>query len=408
MTGRSAGRSLAPVIDSARAALLRWYDQNARDLPWRRTGDPYAIWVSEVMLQQTRVETVIPYFERFMARFPTPERLAAAGEDEVLSCWSGLGYYRRARLLHRGVAEAVAAYGGVPEDREARRALPGVGAYTAGAIGSIAFGLPEPIVDGNVARVLARFHAVGTPLGESRTDKRLWALAGEWVVGPRPGALNQALMELGATVCAKVAPRCADCPLRERCEARAAGTQASLPVPASKKPPKPVELAAAVLVDADGRWLLVRSEAALFGGLYGFPSSEFGLEGLREQLGGWVRGLVLEPRKVGEVQHVLSHRKLAVSVYRGRLESLADAPAGVTARMLSADELANVGVARLTQKVLEATDAGPPTKPTRKPRAAARSRASAAGRAAAGASADPPPASPSSPARPRRRAPRAS
>ena len=164
MTDAHADDEGAAWATDVRAALLAWYDLSARDLPWRRTRDPYAVWVSEVMLQQTRVDTVIPYYERFMARFPTPERLAAAPEDDVLGMWSGLGYYRRARMLHRGAREVVARYGGeVPREPEDRRALPGVGRYTAGAIGSIAFDRPEPLVDGNVARVLARLRAIDTP-----------------------------------------------------------------------------------------------------------------------------------------------------------------------------------------------------------------------------------------------------
>jgi A/G-specific adenine glycosylase len=152
-------------MTALRKKLLAWYDEAARDLPWRHTRDPYAIWVSEVMLQQTRVETVIPYYRRFLHRFPTPRTLAEADEDAVLSQWSGLGYYRRARLLHAGVREVVAQYGGrVPEDANARRRLPGVGRYTAGAIGSIAFDKEEPVVDGNVTRVLARVFRIETPV----------------------------------------------------------------------------------------------------------------------------------------------------------------------------------------------------------------------------------------------------
>ena len=180
---------------SIRRKLLAWYDRAARDLPWRETRDPYAIWVSEIMLQQTRVETVIPYYERFLERFPTALALAEADEDAVLSQWSGLGYYRRARLLHAGVREVVAEYGGrVPEDADARLALPGVGRYTAGAIGSIAFGREEPVVDGNVTRVLARLFRIGTPVGAAVTSKRLWDEDCCLVRGPRPGDLNQALM----------------------------------------------------------------------------------------------------------------------------------------------------------------------------------------------------------------------
>ena len=199
---------------SLQQELLRWYDRSARDLPWRRTRDPYAVWVSEIMLQQTRVETVIPYYERFLARFPSARVLAEADEDAVLSHWSGLGYYRRARLLHSGVQEVVARYGGeVPEDADARRRLPGVGRYTAGAIGSIAFDKAEPVVDGNVTRVLARLFRIDTPVGSATTTKRLWREAAELVPEQRPGDFNQALMELGATLCTPKKPLCDACPV---------------------------------------------------------------------------------------------------------------------------------------------------------------------------------------------------
>ncbi|MDR0788395.1 MAG: A/G-specific adenine glycosylase, partial [Gemmatimonadota bacterium] len=191
--------------DSARTVerrerLLAWYDQNRRDLPWRaapgQPADPYAVWVSEVMLQQTRVETVRPYFERWMGAFPTVDALAAAAEDSVLKMWEGLGYYSRARNLHRAVREVASTYGGrVPSEVEQLRALPGVGRYTAGAVASIAFGQQSPVVDGNVRRVFARLLDLPNP-----TDGELWEYAGRMVTGERPGDLNQALMELGAMV----------------------------------------------------------------------------------------------------------------------------------------------------------------------------------------------------------------
>nr|MDQ3035848.1 A/G-specific adenine glycosylase [Myxococcota bacterium] len=218
-------------LNDERAALLRWYDASARDLPWRRTRDPYAIWVSEIMLQQTRVPTALRYYDRFLARFPDAHALAAASEDDVLSMWSGLGYYRRARLLHRGVREVVARYDGrVPEDAEARRALPGIGRYTAGAIGSIAFDREEALVDGNVARVLARLRGIDTPLGRADTESRLWSEAESLVRGPRPGALNQSLMELGATICTPSSPRCEHCPVAASCVARATDRTGELPI----------------------------------------------------------------------------------------------------------------------------------------------------------------------------------
>lgn len=369
------------MIGPARQALLDWYDRSARDLPWRRSRDPYAIWVSEVMLQQTRVDTVIPYFERFLGRFPTAESLAGAAEDEVLALWSGLGYYRRARLLHRGVAEAVARYGGVPREAAARRELPGVGPYTAGAIGSIAFDLPEPIVDGNVARVLARFHRIETPLGASATQKELWSLAGRWALGERPGALNQGLMELGALVCTPQNPRCEACPLASSCAAREHGLEKRLPVVAEKTKARPVELSAAVLRDRSGRVLLVRGRASLFGGLFGLPMSEEGFDALREGLAATARGVRLGAEPVATVGHVLSHRALTVLVYVGSVGELAEEADG---RLFADDELATVGIAKLTRKLLTASACdeapGKPPRRTKPPRG--RSPARARGRAA--------------------------
>lgn len=405
-----------------RDALLAWYDAHARDLPWRRTRDPYAVWVSEVMLQQTRVETVVPYYERFLARFPTVEALAAAAEEEVLAAWSGLGYYRRARLLHAGVREVVARHGGrVPEDAAARRALPGVGAYTAGAIGSIAFDREEPLVDGNVARVLARVHGVGTPLGRADTEARLWAEAARLVRGPRPGALNQALMELGATVCTPRAPRCGACPIAARCEARARGDVEALPVPRAKKAPREVALVAVVAVagplDEAGEgarggargtrarggeggaavWLVRTGEGAAqpgaararpatdgegggargrgpgsaraglgraFAGLHGPPLGEGRgrAAAVAALAAAGLRGRV-ESAPRGTLVHVLTHRRLAVEVWRA--EGAAPRRAGDEAcrRVPVAAALARhgapVGLSTLARKAIAAA-LGPP------------------------------------------------
>ena len=223
------------------------------------------------MLQQTRVETVIPYFERFLARFPDPQTLAEATEDEVMSLWSGLGYYRRARSLHKGARAVVERFGGqVPKAAADRLSLPGVGRYTAGAIGSIAFGLKEPLVDGNVGRVFTRLFAIETPMGDRSTEKRLWALADQWVEGPRPGDLNQALMELGATLCTPRSPRCPDCPLRRECAARLAGRQDELPIRSPKRPPKEMSMLALVATLGNTIWL-IKSEEELFTGLWNPP-----------------------------------------------------------------------------------------------------------------------------------------
>jgi A/G-specific adenine glycosylase len=346
------------TIEAVRAALLAWYDQNARVLPWRGTRDPYAIWVSEVMLQQTRVETVIPYYARFLERFPTPTALARSSEDDVLSAWSGLGYYRRARLLHAGVREVVAKYGGrVPEDAEARRALPGVGAYTCGAIGSIAFDRPEPLVDGNVARVLSRLALIDTPLGRADTDKRLWAMAAELVRGARPGALNQALMELGATVCTPRAARCESCPLRGTCGALASGRVDELPVARAKRPPKVVRMVAVVASDArDPRAIFfVRGGEALFGGLHGLPAGEGeGRRAAEEALRDAGVRATLERAPAGEVLHVLTHRRLHVEVWRAA--NAAPKRGTQRARSLRRESLADVGTSALTHKVLACAD----------------------------------------------------
>ncbi len=360
LTHRAAHARCRAVPDSIRSALLAWYDAHRRDLPWRRTRDPYAIWVSEVMLQQTRVDTVIPYYERFLARFPTAAALAAAPEDAVLAAWSGLGYYRRARLLQAGAREVVARYGGsVPEDRDARLALPGVGRYTAGAIGSIAFDRPEPIVDGNVARVVARLRVVETPLGRADTEKTLWREAERLVDGERPGALNQALMELGAMVCTPVAPRCGACPIARSCGARAEGAVDRLPVPKARRAPRPVALAAAVAFRPDGAAWLARGEESLFGGLHSVPlaardgpSRDAALRALEAS---GARGDV-EPEPVAHVVHVLSHRRLEISVHRA---SVGRVLAGAAGRFVPRDDLAELGVSRLTTKLLDAAAAAP-------------------------------------------------
>ena len=333
--------------------LLGWYDEAARHLPWRETRDAYAIWVSEIMLQQTRVETVIPYYERFLARFPTAEALADADEDTVLSYWSGLGYYRRARLLHAGVREVVARYGGaVPEDPDARRGLPGVGAYTAGAIGSIAFNRPEPIVDGNVTRVLARLLRIHTPVGATATTKRLWKEAARLVPSERPGDFNQALMELGAIVCTPRQPRCEECPLVLECGAHEHGEVAVLPVSKPKKAPVVAKLSAVVATSGRGAgkkvWL-VRGDTALFGGLWGVPMSEEEPRDALRQAGVRAR---LQSELVGTVEHVLTHRRLQVAVYRalGARGTESD-----TGRLFSHQELEGVGISTLTRKLLGTT-----------------------------------------------------
>lgn len=220
-------------ITRLRAALARWYDTNRRDLPWRRTRDPYKIWISEIMLQQTRVAAVIPYYERFLARFPTVETLAAAPPDQLLFAWAGLGYYSRARNLQEA-AQSIVSKGGFPRDYEGIRALKGVGDYTAAAVASISFGLPHAVVDGNVLRVLSRIDRETGDIGATETRRRIAGRAAELLDHSDPARHNQAVMELGATICVPKDPACGKCPVSEWCEARAAGVQRELPIKARK------------------------------------------------------------------------------------------------------------------------------------------------------------------------------
>ena len=255
--------------------LLTWYESSARRLPWRGSGDPYAVWVSEIMLQQTRVETVIPYYQRWMERFPTVTALAAAAEQEVLKTWEGLGYYSRARNLHRAAQLVVEKYGGViPADLDTLRSLPGVGRYTAGAIASIAFNLDEPALDGNIRRVLARIFDVSEPARSPAGEKILWDLAARNLPPGRAGDFNQALMDLGATICTPRSPACLICPVMELCQARALGIQEERPV-LEQKAPVPHYLVAAAIIRQEGKVLIaLRPPHGLLGGLWEFPGGK--------------------------------------------------------------------------------------------------------------------------------------
>jgi A/G-specific adenine glycosylase len=313
------------LIDALVAPLVQWYGKARRDLPWRRTTDPYAIWLSETMLQQTRVETVLPYYERFLSRMPSVASLAEATEDEVLNLWSGLGYYRRARMLHAAARRVAREHGGrLPSTVEQLRELEGVGPYTAGAVASIAFGRRAPLVDGNVARVLARLFAVREDI-KGPGAARVWDIAGKLVEGNpgHPGDWNQALMELGATVCTPQ-PRCEACPVAGACRARAAGIERELPVVSPKRAPVPVRRVALVLASPDAVLLARRKRDALFGGLWEPPGIDApsgrarALRELTEALGLEAR-VTKALRHAADVEHVLTHRRLTVAVVTGRL-----------------------------------------------------------------------------------------
>ena len=253
--------------------LLPWYRENARDLPWRESRDPYRVWVSEIMLQQTRVEAVMGYYARFLRAFPTVESLAAADEDHLFKLWEGLGYYSRARNLQKTACRIVSDFGGVfPRDYESVRALPGVGPYTAGAICSICFDLPTAAVDGNVLRVTSRFLNDDTPIDESTHKKEITERLESVYPAGNCGAFTQSLMELGATVCTPRSPKCADCPLQKSCGAFAAGTVAELPVKKPKKEKQLVLKTVFLLWYGDELALVRREETGLLGGMWSLPN----------------------------------------------------------------------------------------------------------------------------------------
>jgi A/G-specific adenine glycosylase len=303
---------------AVRQALLAFYRTHKRDLPWRKRRDAYGIWLSEIMLQQTQVDTVRPRYLAFLALFPTIEALAAADVETVCEAWAGLGYYRRARNLHRAAQVVVAEHQAqMPASLPALLALPGVGRYTAGAIASIAYNIAAPIVDGNVARVFARLYAISEPAASTAGKKLLWAYAARLVEGEHPGDLNQALMELGATVCTPRAPRCCDCPIQAHCQAWAQNRVALLPAPVVRSAPKAMAVAFAYVAQPKGVWLVRRAvSAGLWAGLWELPSAD-GV-GAKAKLAAAL-GAPLGP-PVGAVAHRLTHRQVTATIYRPKAQ----------------------------------------------------------------------------------------
>ena len=302
--------------------LLAWYDQNKRDLPWRRDTDPYRVWVSEVMLQQTRVEAVKPYFERWLERFPDVYSLAEAPEDEVLRCWQGLGYYSRARNLQQGVREVVAEYGGqIPADLQAIRTLAGVGEYTAGAILSIAYKQRQPAVDGNVLRVFSRLFCITGDIRRPATKRLITDYVENELPSDRPGDFNQAVMDLGSAICTPKQPRCDQCPLSGWCLAYKQGRQLELPERKKDAAPVVVLLAAAVVASDDGFLLRRRPAKGLLANMWEFPAVELSeQQEPREQLQQMMTELG-QPVTAGEqpilqLVHTFSHRQWHVAFYR--------------------------------------------------------------------------------------------
>lgn len=314
-----------PVISPLAERLLKWYATHARRLPWREHPDPYRVWVSEVMLQQTQVEAVLPYFKRWMNRFPDIESLSRASLQEVLAIWEGLGYYGRARRLHQAAQVISRHYNHqIPQDIAQLRKLPGVGRYTAGAIASIAFGLDEPALDGNARRVLARVFDVQEPARSPSGERHLWELAGEHLPPGRAGEYNQALMDLGAMVCTPRSPICEACPLREMCQAYALGVQTERPV-LSRHTRLPHYTVTAAVIWRGGRVLLAqRPLEGLLGGLWEFPGGKL-QEGedlvsclqreIYEELGVEVQVADF----IGVYQHAYTHFKITLHAFSCQL-----------------------------------------------------------------------------------------
>lgn len=352
--------SATPNPKRVAKALEKWFAANARELPWRETRDPYRIWVSEVMLQQTRVETVLAYYEPFIERFESVHALARASEDEVLSAWSGLGYYRRARFLHKGARYVAEHLGGeLPADVEGLRAVPGVGPYTAGALASIAFDLPEPLVDGNVARVSSRLRAVEDATEQGAQAKAHWAFVAKVMREGEPRVLAQALMELGATVCKPKQPGCDRCPVARDCRALAQGLTSTIPAPKKKKA-SPEQHFDAVLVRWGERVLLERRpREGLLAGMWCVPLIERKtarapkVATLGRRLPAPLdRAQDLAPVNAEPVKHVFTHRVWHLTLWQARSARRPKAPAGSQWAWISPGERPEGGVPSLTNKVL--------------------------------------------------------
>ena len=347
-------------------ALVDWFGANARPLPWREAYHPYQVWISEVMLQQTRVETMLPYFQRWMKRFPDIETLAAAPLDDVLKAWEGLGYYARARSLHRAAKAILLQYGGqLPDQVEPLRQLPGIGPYTAGAIASIAFQIGAPAVDGNGTRVISRLLASEVPPASPEGKKRLWDTAARLVEYGQPRAFNQALMELGALICLARSPGCANCPVQPHCRAASSGDPQAYPVSTRKPAQRKTRIVLLLLVMGDRVLLGQRPSQGLWGGLWEPPWVE-SEESVRDQTQGasLLENLGLKPprqngsgfRVVGGFSHDLTHIRFEVNCLQLRLPDqggpLPSHPAWVDWQWADADQTTHRALSKLAQKSL--------------------------------------------------------
>lgn len=360
MNKRLLGRALA----NFRKGLLGWFRKHRRDLPWRASRDPYRVWVAEVMLQQTRIAAVIPYYERFLGRFPTIVELAEARATEVLRYWAGLGYYSRARNLHVAAKEIVTRHASkFPERIEEALALPGVGEYTAAAVLSIAYDVPLAVLDGNVGRVLARISGMRGDLREPRRWRRLKEAAGAMLAKEAAADWNQALMELGETVCTPQNPRCRECPVSQACVAHEKRLTQTIPSPRRKRAPVRVRIAAAVLRDPRGRTVLVRDPGAhdkvLFSRMWQFPAVEIVADAeeelsrhVDETLG--VKRLAFQP--LPAVRHGVTFRNITLLPF---LAELMELPKGPRTRIAALSGLRELPVSSATRKIAAAAVLGP-------------------------------------------------
>lgn len=345
------------TLDRITRSVVKHYQRHKRDLPWRQTSDSYPIWISEIMLQQTRVATVIPYYLAWLQRFPTIEALAKAPLDDVLAMWSGLGYYSRARNIHRCAQEVCEDYAGrLPSAAAELRKLPGIGRYTAGAISSIAYGQQEPLVDGNVARVLCRVFEITESIKSTATTKRLWQLCSDLVPAKEPGDFNQGLMELGALICTPKQPACKDCPIGSNCGAHRNNRTEVLPIttPRQADADKPLlSSQAAFLVRRNKLLLAKRKPKGLYGGLWELPQAEHRLD--LETLTGLSLCFAQAPPSIEHAQ-VLSHRRLRIQVWAAQATGRTRLAAQSTYDELawhSFETLRRLGISSATKAIVE-------------------------------------------------------
>lgn len=353
--------SILPAARRAiRRKLLRWYDRNKRDLPWRRRAtDPYAQWVAEIMLQQTRVETVVDYYERFISRFPTVAVLARTQHSEVLKYWEGLGYYRRILHLHQAARALYEQKVVIPDTVEGLCTLPGIGEYTAAAIASIAFGRREPAVDGNVTRVLARLFGVGLDIRSPEGKRHLRTLARQLIPRSRPGDFNQAWMDLGSSICTPKSPSCHDCPLNTNCEAFVARTVDHLPLRSPLKKVKQARSVVGVFLNGGRMLLRRRPTGGLWSGLWEFPNVEATdscqeadlLQELALDCGMSLRD---EPTQAAVVEHRLTHRHITFIVYVASVGNQRSSPKP-TFRWVTKRSVARLSISTAHRRILSAT-----------------------------------------------------